>query len=65
MAKDIDEQIGARSQKICHVLKYKNPSNKHHVHEMPTGDHFPPALVGRFEHICFQNMQKKSQSLKN
>ena len=45
MAKDIDEKIGARSQKICHGLKYKIPLKKHHVHEMPTGDQLPPHCV--------------------
>ena len=41
IAKDIDETIGARSQKIYHGLKYKNPL-KNNVHEMPTGDQLPP-----------------------
>ena len=42
MAKDIDEKIGAGSQKNWHGLKYKNPLKNYRVHEMPTGDQLPP-----------------------
>ena len=42
MAKDIDEKIGAMSQKNWHGLKYKNPLKNYRVHEMPTGDQLPP-----------------------
>ena len=42
MAKDIDEKIGAMSQKIWYGLKYKIPLKKHRVHEMPTGDQLLP-----------------------
>ena len=42
MAKDIDEKIGAMSQKNWHGLKYKNPLKYYRVHEMPTGDQLPP-----------------------
>ena len=38
MAKDIEEKIGAMSQKNWHGLKYKNPLKNYRVHEMPTGD---------------------------
>ena len=41
MAKEIDEKIGARSQKNWHGLKYKNPLKNYRVHEMPTGDNCP------------------------
>ena len=42
MAKDIEEKIGAMSQKNWHVLNYKNPLKNYRVHEMPTGDQLPP-----------------------
>ena len=42
MAKDIEEKIGAMSQKNWHVLKYKNPLKNYRVQEMPTGDQLPP-----------------------
>ena len=42
MAKDIEEKIGAMSQKNCHGLKYKYPLKNYRVHEMPTGDQLPP-----------------------
>ena len=42
MAKDIDEKIGARSQKNLYGLKYRNPLKNYRVHEMPTGDQLPP-----------------------
>ena len=42
MAKDIDEKIGAMSQKNWHGLKYKIPLQNDRVHEMPTGDQLPP-----------------------
>ena len=42
MAKDIDEKIGAGSQKIWHGLKHKNPLKNYRVHEMPTGDQLLP-----------------------
>ena len=41
MAKDIDEKIGAMSQKNWHGLKYKYPLKNYRVHEMPTGDQLP------------------------
>ena len=41
MAKDIEEKIGAMSQKNCHGLKYKYPLKNYRVHEMPTGDQLP------------------------
>ena len=50
MAKDIDEKIGAMSQKNWHGLKYKIPLKNDRVHEMPTGDQLPPHyMVG---YIC-------------
>ena len=42
MAKDIEEKIGAMSQKNCHGLKYKYPLKNYRVHKMPTGDQLPP-----------------------
>ena len=42
MAKDIEEKIGAMSQKNCHGLKYKYPLKNYRVHEMPTGNQLPP-----------------------
>ena len=42
MAKDIEEKIGAMSQKTCHGLKYKYPLKNYRVHEMPAGDQLPP-----------------------
>ena len=42
MAKDIEEKIGAMSQKNWYSLKYKNPLKNYRVHEMPTGDQLPP-----------------------
>ena len=42
MAKDIEEKIGAMSQKNGHGLKYKYPLKNYRVHEMPTGDQLPP-----------------------
>ena len=53
MAKDIDEKIGARSQKNWHGLKYKNPLKNYLVHEMPTGEQFAPALYSQSETIFF------------
>ena len=41
MAKDIEEKIGAMSQKNWYSLKYKNPLKNYRVHEMPTGDQLP------------------------
>ena len=45
MTKDIDEKIGARSQKNWYGLKYKNPLKNYRVHEMPTGDQLPPHYI--------------------
>ena len=56
MAKDIDEKIGARSQKNSHGLKYKIPLKNYRVHEMPTGD---PAL---YRHRTIQALYIISQS---
>ena len=51
MAKDIDEKIGARSQKNWHGLKYKIPLKNYRVHEMPTGDQLRSfAVNGRCLH---------------
>ena len=47
MAKDIEEKIGAMSQKNCHGLKYKYPLKNYRVHEMPTGDQLPPHYRGK------------------
>ena len=47
MAKDIEEKIGAMSQKNWHVLNYKNPLKNYRVHEMPTGDQLPPHYSGK------------------
>ena len=41
MAKDIEEKIGAMSQKNCHGLKYKYPLKNYRVHEMPTETNCP------------------------
>ena len=47
MAKDIEEKIGAMSQKNCHGLKYKYPLKNYRVHEMPTGDQLPPHYIAK------------------
>ena len=57
MAKDIEEKIGAMSQKNWHVLNYKNPLKNYRVHEMPTGDQLPPhyfILIGTPPHLHYR-----------
>ena len=52
MAKDIEEKIGAMSQKNWHVLNYKNPLKNYRVHEMPTGDQLPPNSWNHTYPLC-------------
>ena len=51
MAKDIEEKIGAMSQKNCHGLKYKYPLKNYRVHEMPTERPIAPRTMGLFVRI--------------
>ena len=58
MAKDIDDKIGAMSQKNWHGLKYKNPLKYYRVHEMPTGDQLPPHYLIMGIETCFYSWER-------
>ena len=42
MLEDIEEKNDALSEKIQHIRKYKIPSRKQNVYELPTGDQLHP-----------------------